>query len=54
MGFNYQVLAYFEGLLMPMCSDKKKIKDCRRPLKGIMGECLVFYIESVIVYYMEL
>ena len=31
MGFNYEILAYFEGLLMPICSDNKKIKDHRRP-----------------------
>ena len=30
MGVNYEVSAYFEGLLMPICRDKKKIKDHRR------------------------
>ena len=24
MGFNYNILAYFEGLLMPICSDKNR------------------------------
>ena len=52
MGFNYQVLVYFEGLLTSICSDKKKIKDCRRPLEGIMGEYLLFYITSASLYYM--
>ena len=27
MGFIYEVLVYFEGLLKPITSDKKKIKD---------------------------
>ena len=26
MGFNYEVLAYFEGLLMPICSNKRRLK----------------------------
>ena len=34
VGFNYEALAYFEGLLTPICSDKKKIKDNRRYIIG--------------------
>ena len=37
---------------MPICSNKKKIKDRRRPLEGVMGEYLVFCIKSASLYYM--
>ena len=50
MGFNYHILAYFESLLTLICSDKKKIKDGRKPLEGIMGEYLVFYIKSTSLF----